>query len=293
MNGEPMAHRADTSRPVSWLAPSAARALRFAPADPRPGRYRTDFSVVTVAMDADRPGGWMVLLDDVLASYVDLADPTHLEFEYTRWMADIIDELPPGGLRVLHLGGAACTLAVYLQLRRPDSRQLVVEYDATLIDLMRQQFGIRSSRRLKITHRDALDALRAAPTGGYDIIIRDAFNGATTPDHLHGPQFAAEVRRALAGDGIYLANIGDRPGLALTRELLAHTASAFDLNRELARDGRLAFICEPSVLRGRRLGNVVVTASAARLPLDGWFTATRRAALPARVTHGERLTQYL
>ncbi|GAB3299308.1 spermidine synthase-like protein [Epidermidibacterium keratini] len=288
-----MAQRAGAPRQQTWLAPSAARALRFAPADPRPGRYRTDFSVVTVAMDADRSGGWMVLLDDVLASYVDLADPTHLEFEYTRWMADIIDELPAGGLRVLHLGGAACTLPVYLQTRRPDSRQVVVEYDATLIELMRQQFGIRSSRRLKIVHDDALNALRAAPTGGYDIIIRDAFNGATTPEHLHGPLFAAEVRRVLADEGIYFANIGDRPGLALTRQLLADTASAFGLDQQRARDGRLAFICEPSVLRGRRLGNAVVAASARRLPLEGWFAATRRAALPARVTHGDRLTQYL
>lgn len=235
----------------------------------------------------------MVLLDDVLASYVDLSDATHLEFEYTRWMADLVDELAEGAVRALHLGGAACTLPVYIEMTRPGSRQVVAEYDAELIALMRGQFGIRSSRRLKIQCVDALDALRTARDGSYDIIVRDAFNADRTPPHLTGQEFATQVRRVLSSGGMYLANIGDRPGLELTRALLSETAAAFGLSRNAARDGRLAFICEPSVLRGRRLGNVVVAASSRPLPLRGWVAATRRAALPARITHGERLLQYL
>lgn len=245
-------------------------------------------------MDADRAGGWMVLLDNVLASYVALDDPTHLEFEYTRWIADMIDEIdPPGPLEVVHLGGAACSLPVYVEVTRPSSRQTIVDFDAALLDLMRGQFGIRSSRRFALRTADALDALRARPDASADVIVRDAFSADQTPEHLRDARLASEVARVLRPSGIYLANIGDRPGLPMTRELLRHTRTALGLHANEAHNGRMAIISDPSIMRGRRYGNVVAALSRAALPLDGWLNAVRRASLPARVTHGERLWAYL
>jgi SAM-dependent methyltransferase len=282
------------SRPTTWLPIDRARALRFVPAEPVPGDYRTDHAQVRIAMDADRPDGWMVLLDNVLASYVALDDPAHLEFEYTRWIADMIDEMhPPGALEIVHLGGAACSLPVYVEVTRPTSRQLIVDFDAALIDLMRNQFGIRSSRRFTLRTADALDALSALPDSSADVIVRDAFSGDVTPEHLRDAGFAHEVVRVLRPSGIYFANIGDRPGLPLTRELLRHSRAAFGLRAAEAHNGRMAIISDPSVMRGRRYGNVVAALSRAPLPLDGWLNAVRRAGLPARLTHGERLWAYL
>lgn len=264
------------------------------PADPVPGEYRTDHATVRIAMDADRPDGWMVLLDDVLASYVALDDPTHLEFEYTRWIADLVDEMAPAGpLEVVHLGGAACSLPVYVEVSRPGSRQLIIDFDAALIDLMRTQFGIRSSRRFTLRTADALQAICELPDASADLIVRDAFSADLTPEHLRDERFAVEVARVLRPSGIYLANIGDRPGLPMTRELLRHTRTAFGLRPIEEHNSRMAIISDPSVMRGRRYGNVVAGLSRRPLPLDGWLDAVRRASLPARVTHGERLWAYL
>lgn len=59
------------------------------------------------------------------ASYVDLADARHLEFDYLRWARLVLDAFEPR--RVLHVGGAACTLARALLAADKASRQEVVE----------------------------------------------------------------------------------------------------------------------------------------------------------------------
>ena len=106
---------------LTWLPPDRAHALRFVAAHPTPGEFTTDHARVQIAMDADRGYGWMVLLDGVLASYVALDDPRHLEFEYTRWIADLVDAMPSGPIEALHLGGAACSLPVYVEATRPEA----------------------------------------------------------------------------------------------------------------------------------------------------------------------------
>ncbi len=283
-----------THRPLVWLPADRARALRFVAASPSPGQFSTDHADVRITMDADRSNGWMIELDGVLASYVALDDPTHLEFEYTRWIADMLDEVRPDEhLEFVHLGGAACSLPVYLATRRPGSRQLIIDFDAALIDLMRTQFGIRSSRRFALRTADALEGLRALPTASADVIVRDAFNADQTPQHLRGAEFAREVARVMRPSGIYLANIGDGPGLPMTRELLRHSREALALRPTERHNGHMAIISDPSVMRGRRKGNVVAALSRSPLPMHGWQQAVRRANLPARVTHGERLWAYL
>ena len=58
--------------------------------------------------DADRRAAWMLLIDGVPQSHVDLDDPGYLDFEYVRRIGHVIDEAAPAGqpLRVLHLGAA-------------------------------------------------------------------------------------------------------------------------------------------------------------------------------------------
>ena len=61
------------------------------------------------------------------ASYVDLADPMHLEFAYLRWMR--IALRVAGAHRVLHVGGGACALARALVAEDPGGCQLVCEIE--------------------------------------------------------------------------------------------------------------------------------------------------------------------
>ncbi|MBV9804584.1 MAG: hypothetical protein JO130_15390, partial [Solirubrobacterales bacterium] len=58
--------------------------------------------------DPRRPSGRLLRQGDMDASYIDLADPKHLEFDYMRWMRIIV--LAARARRVLHVGGGACAL---------------------------------------------------------------------------------------------------------------------------------------------------------------------------------------
>ncbi|HET9972021.1 MAG TPA: spermine synthase, partial [Streptosporangiaceae bacterium] len=98
--------------------------------------------------DADRPDAWMLLIDGVPQSHVDLDDPAYLDFEYVRRLGHVIDAAAPAGqpLRVLHLGAGALTLARYVAATRPGSPQLAVELDAALVDLIRLRLPPRNPR---------------------------------------------------------------------------------------------------------------------------------------------------
>ena len=47
--------------------------------------------------DADRRAAWMLLIDGVPQSHVDLDDPGYLEFEYVRRLGHVIDVMAPAG----------------------------------------------------------------------------------------------------------------------------------------------------------------------------------------------------
>ena len=97
--------------------------------------------------DADRPAAWVLLVDGVAQSHVDLDDPRYLDFEYVRRLGHVIDTAAPPGqqLRVLHLGAGALTLARYVAATRPGSAQLAVDADAALVDLVRRRLPVRGS----------------------------------------------------------------------------------------------------------------------------------------------------
>src|SRR3954470_7394572 len=84
---------------------------------------------VELLRDLDRPSGWVLLVDGVEQSYVDVEDPTHLEFEYMQHMALVVDAVhpPSAALRAVHLGGGARAMPRWLAATRSGSMQLVVE----------------------------------------------------------------------------------------------------------------------------------------------------------------------
>src|SRR5918912_351908 len=102
--------------------------------------------------DGERASAWTLLLDGAPQSYVDLADPTHLEFEYVRRMAAVIDLIAPPGqpLRALHLGGGALTLPRYVAATRPGSPQRVAEIDGPLVELVRRALPVDPKIKLRV-----------------------------------------------------------------------------------------------------------------------------------------------
>jgi spermidine synthase len=239
--------------------------------------------------DLDRQGAWVLVVDGVPQSHVDLDDPRHLDFSYVRRIGHLIDLAAPEGtpLRVLHLGGGALTLARYVASTRPGSSQLAVEADEQVAALVRRRLPLRQpprsrTRAGRITVRvaDARAVLERVRAGSYDVVIADVFAGARTPAHLTSAEFTAAVARALVPSGIYAVNVGDGPPLAHLRGRVATALSVFR---------HACVIAEPRVLRGRRFDNLVVAASGHRLPVA---QLTRRAAsdpAPARVVEGDEL----
>jgi spermidine synthase len=243
--------------------------------------------------DPDRPRAWVLLVNGIPQSHVDLDDPRYLDFEYMRRLGHLIDLAGPAGgpLRVLHLGGGGLTLARYVAATRPGSGQVAVESDAEIAMLVRRRLPLdQPSRsrtrtgRIAVRVADARTVLEQVAAGSFDVVVADVFAGGQTPAHLTSVEFTAAAARVLTPSGIYAVNIGDGPPLAHARGRVATVRSVFR---------HACVIAEAGVLRGRRFGNLVVAAADHELPTEG---LTRRAAadpFPARLAEGAALDRFV
>ena len=247
---------------------------------------QVDTGLAELVPDPDRTRSFTLLLDGTPQSHVDLADPTHLEFEYIRRMAAAIDLLAPPGqpLRVLHLGGGALTLPRYVAATRPGSNQRIVEVDGGLVDLVRRELPWPAQARLRVRVGDARTALTEARDASYDVIVADVFAGARTPAALTSVEFAGEVARVLGSTGSYLVNVADGPPLRYARSQVATVRAVLP---------RACLVADAAVLRGRRYGNLVLVAGRVEPPVP---ELTRRAAgdwFPGRVLAGDDLDRFV
>src|SRR5665213_2715842 len=103
---------------------------------------------LVVERDRSRPSGRLLRQAGMDCSYVDLADPTHLEFDYLRWMRIVLRAAH--ARRVLHVGGGACALPRALADEDPGGRQEVCEVDARVLALARQHLGLRRVPGLRV-----------------------------------------------------------------------------------------------------------------------------------------------
>lgn len=250
----------------------------------RGGRCDVRFGMAELIRDLDRPDGWLLSVDGVAQSYVDLDDPTHLEFDYVRQIGDMIDLLPAGPLTTVHIGGGACTLPRYIAATRPGSRQLVLDPDERLIEFVRERLDLRGVPALRVRIADGRDGITTRKDNTADLIVLDAFVSASMPSGLATVEFAREVERVLRPGGTYIMNVSDGPGLRFVRRVIAAVAEVFD---------DVLMVGEPGVLRGRRFGNLVVAAAATGLlPTEELASRAASAVFPARLTAGGKLREF-
>ena len=188
----------------------AARPARTARGGARVAVHReVRLGTAELVPDLDRRDSWLLFVDGVPQSGVDLADPGYLEFEYVRRIGHVADlAFPPGEpLRVLHLGGGALTLPRYLQHTRPGSRQLVAELDDALTGLVREHLPLPAGHRIRVRAADARAVAESVHPASYDLVIADVFAGAVTPAHLTTAEFTAATARALRPGGVYAVNV--------------------------------------------------------------------------------------
>lgn len=251
-----------------------------------PGPVPVAGGTAELLADADRDGSWVLMVDGTPQSHVDLADPTHLEFEYVRRMGHVLDlaAAPGAPLDVVHLGGGALTLPRYVATTRAGSRQRVVEIDQPLTDLVREYLPLPRNARVRVRAADAREALATLHPASADVVVTDVFAGARTPAHLTTVEFAREVARVLRPGGVYAANVADGPPLRFARGQVATLRQVF---------ASVCLLAEPGTMRGRRFGNLVAVASDVELPLADLSRACARDPMPARVVDGEDLERFV
>jgi spermidine synthase len=220
----------------------------------------TIYHCAVVMTDPDRASGRVLMLDGAPHSYVDLEDPTYLDWDYAKAVASVIDTAYPEGepLRVYHIGGGGLTLPRYLEQVRPGTTSLVSEIDPGVVKIDNEQFGLERGKRIEVRVEDARLGLGRLADDSRDLVLGDAFGGVSVPWHLTTRETVREIARVLTDDGVYVINLLDYGPLAFARAEVATLADTFD---------HVALATETDTLsHGEKAGgNLVVIASDAPL----------------------------
>jgi spermidine synthase len=230
----------------------------------------------TEIVPGDRPGTFVLRMSGMSQSHVDLEDPTRIDFEYVRRLADVVDawSTPGQPVRVVHVGGAAMTLPRYVATRRPRSPQIVLEPAAEVTELVRAELPLPRQSGIKVRPVDGRSGIAALRDAHAELVVLDAFADARVPPELVTTEFFADVARVLEPDGLVVLNLTDRAPFGWTRRVVAALRTSFP---------ELLLTAEPATLRARRLGNLVVVASRGEVPLAALRTRAASTASPYRV----------
>jgi SAM-dependent methyltransferase len=244
----------------------AAVALLGSAAVDSPCQTQTAYYCLSVVEDPINASGRTLVLDDLRHSYVDLDDPTRLEFWYIRRIVDAIDV--HGGdsdaaIDAVYVGGGGFTVPRYVRATRPESDQTILEIDGDLVEVVEQRLDFPRGDDVDVVVGDGRLAMDDLATDSADVVVGDAFGSRAVPFHLATEEFLSEVARVTRPDGIYVANIIDGPAEKFLRAESATIARVFD---------HVVVIRGPGIVRGRN-GNSVVVASDA--PLDVAALSTR------------------
>lgn len=227
--------------------------------------------------------GHVLRMDGHDQSYVDLADPGRLAFDYVRRIGDVIDAwgTPGEPVRVLHVGGAALTLPRYVAHTRPRSPQVVLEPAVDVTDLVRRELPLPARSGIKVRPVDGRAGLDAVRDDSVDLVVVDAFADGRVPGSLVTTEVAASYARVLGADGLLLLNLTDRAPFAWTRRVVAAVRTALP---------ELLVSAEPATLHGRRPGNLLLVAGRSATPVAALRDRAASGAAPYRVLDGGQVS---
>jgi spermidine synthase len=286
--GAPTAAAAPTgARPHLGVLPVVLAGLAlgtsFVAADPC--EIESRYFCASVREDPERPSGRALVLDTLRHSYVDLADPTHLEFTYTAWFGDVIAAVAPDGraLTTLHIGGGGFTMPRYLREVHPGSTSTVLELDPMVVDIARTRLGLEPGDDLDVRTGDARLTLEQVD-GPFELVIGDAFGGLAVPWHLTTTEFAEAVAERMAPGAVMVLNVIDHGELAFLRAEVATLAVTFEHVAVLGRPGAFGV--------GPRGGNHVVIVSDRPLPTAAILAANAARGRADELLTGDALTAF-
>jgi spermidine synthase len=247
---------------------------------------RQDAPRVELVRDLERHESYLLSVDGVAQSYVDLADPTHLELEYLLLIADIVDSAFETSRRldVIHLGAGACTLPRYIAATRPGSRQWAYDLDAEVVDVVRNCLRIDEVEGLSLIVDEARHAMAGTRDNSAHLVVIDAYDGPRAAVSLLTHEAVSEAERVLRRTGVLIANVADKAPFDFVRPVLATLKDVFP---------HVVLLADPGSMRGRRYWNQVIAASARPLPVDELRRRAAKQTPPARAIAGDRLTQFI
>ena len=220
-----------------------------------PCEFETEYVCLAVIVDDERPTGREIWSDIYRISYVDVEDGSHLEARYARAMAQVVDGTFAGTvpLSALYVGGGGFTIPQWLLVTRPGSTNTVLEIDQIMVDVLQDELAFDANRNGNTTRiGDARLLIADEAADSYDIVVGDAFSGATVPWHLTTVEFLDEVRRVLRPDGVYVINVIDYPPLSFVRAEVASFSMVFPY---------VGVLAPLRYLDGEAGGNFVLVAS--------------------------------
>jgi spermidine synthase len=253
---------------------------------PTPCEEETAYHCARVVADPERETGRALLLDTLRHSYVDLADPTHLEFQYVRAIAAVSEAVAPAGepLSALHIGGGGLTVPRYLAEVRPGTDSLVIEVDPGVVAIDRDQLALETSDELRVRVADGRVGLIEEAGGTRDLVVGDAFGGLSVPWQLTTREALELIDAALTDAGVYAVNLIDHPPLDFVRAELATMRAVFP---------HVLLLARAPVLAGEDGGNVVAVASRRPLPRAAIEAGLVEQGLAWRVAEGPELDAFV
>jgi hypothetical protein len=228
---------------------------------------------LVVERDPRRASGRLLIQQEMESSYVDLADPTHLEFDYMRWLRIVLRARH--ARRIVHVGGGACALPRALATEWPDGRQEVCELDSGVLALAREHMGLRRAPGLRVRHADGREWLAAQPADSHDAVVIDAFLGARIPLRLITVEALRNVARVAP---LALVNVVDDRSRRVVDRVAAGLAEAF---------------AHLFTVGGRSGNTIVVGAAGPPPPLERIGAAAAADRSPATVTGPAALARRL
>jgi len=246
----------------------------------------TKYHCAEVVSDTARPGGRLLVLDGLHHSYVDVDDPTFLEFSYVKALAGVVDGSfePRESLDAYHVGGGGVTFPRYLAKTRPGTRSLISEIDPGVVKVDTERLGLKTGPALRVRVEDGRLGVRRLPDSSRDLIVGDAFGGVSVPWHLTTVEYVEELRRVLRPDGVYAVNIIDFAPLGFARAELATLRRVFD---------HVALAADAYTLSGQGGGNLVAIASDSPIDKRTIDRGFAKKQVAWDVIDGDRLTKWI
>ncbi len=220
--------------------------------------------------------GWQLVMDSLAHSWVDLDDPTRLEFSYMQQMIDVIDTVWPEQqpISIVHIGGGALTIPRYIAHTRPHSAQIVLEPHEKMTEAVRAHLPLPKRSGIKVRPQRGEDGIETIRSRYSECLIIDAFADGRVPAALTTATFFSQAARILKDDGLLMMNLIDIRPFQWTRRVLATLREYFT---------QCALIAESATLKGRRHGNLVAIASHIPLRADDLYRRAASSVFPYRI----------